>query len=242
MLLTSFFAGALLASSALQSTGDLTVALESQLAIEERLLTADQESLREVSEKLRQERRGLEEAEVAFDAAVRTASPDLAELDRLESTRAVARAAVGVLEERAAHLRRGLQERLRRRLELRTAVANSRRGDPRDPLSGDWTFSYVTPPISGTMSLRLDGVLLSGTYALADGRSGSLRGTFVNGRIRLERVDSKLGFDGTLEGTLDSTLGELKGAWTPNELASGGPGVSSWSARRAPLARGARQP
>ncbi|MCD4749558.1 MAG: hypothetical protein K8R59_09295, partial [Thermoanaerobaculales bacterium] len=63
-----------------------------------------------------------------------------------------------------------------------------------DRLSGTWKVVEEPGDREGLMYLLLDGTLVQGTYELDGGWSGSMRGTLVGDRIRLERIDSQLGF------------------------------------------------
>jgi hypothetical protein len=82
--------------------------------------------------------------------------------------------------------------------------------------------------------LQQQGTLVSGTYALSGGFSGSFRGTLVAGKVRLERIDSQIGFAAIFYGRL---LGQgrnlrLQGNWEATQLASGLPSNGNWSARK----------
>ena len=52
----------------------------------------------------------------------------------------------------------------------------------------------VEPGQEGVAHLNQRGTLVEGTYSLSGGFSGSFRGTFVAGKVRLERIDSQYGF------------------------------------------------
>jgi len=89
--------------------------------------------------------------------------------------------------------------------------------------------------IEGTAELRLDGTVIMGTYELEGGWYGSFKGTLVAGKVRLERIDSQLGFAAVFYGTLDA--GEpprLSGTWEGTNLAAGQPAGGSWLAERLP--------
>jgi hypothetical protein len=86
----------------------------------------------------------------------------------------------------------------------------------------------------GTLDLKLDGTLVGGSYQLSGGFKGSLRGTFINGTLRVERIDTQLGFVAVFTGRLSWRDGEkrLEGAWESTNLSSGMPASGSWVARR----------
>ena len=101
------------------------------------------------------------------------------------------------------------------------------------PLNGTWRL-VVEPGHDGLAYLQQQGTLVAGTYALSGGFSGSFRGTFVAGKVRLERIDSQIGFAaifyGRLVGRGDNV--RLQGNWEATQLASGLPSRGSWTASR----------
>ena len=105
-----------------------------------------------------------------------------------------------------------------------------------DEVSGTWSVGIEPGGMKGTFDLRLDGTLISGVYQLAGGWKGSLRGTFIGGNIRLERIDSQLGLAAVYTGRLVTREGErrIEGQWESTNLADGLPGSGTWVARREP--------
>ena len=103
-----------------------------------------------------------------------------------------------------------------------------------DPLTGTWKVVMEPGGQEGLMYLRLDGTLVQGTYRLSGDWSGSLRGTYVSGKVRLERIDSQIGFAATLYGRLvvrgDSA--RIEGNWEATQLSAGMPSGGSWAADR----------
>jgi hypothetical protein len=98
-------------------------------------------------------------------------------------------------------------------------------------LTGRWRLN-VQPDLEGTAYLVQQGTLVSGTYELTGGWSGSLRGTLVANKVRLERIDSQLGFAAIFYGELD-TSGEalvIQGRWEATQLATGMPSAGGWRA------------
>lgn len=106
-------------------------------------------------------------------------------------------------------------------------------GGPDAPLTGAWRF-VVEPGQEGLAYLQQLGTLVSGTYTLSGGFTGSFRGTFVAGKVRLERIDSQYGFAAIFYGRLvgRGPNSRLQGNWEATQLASGLPSAGSWSARR----------
>jgi len=90
--------------------------------------------------------------------------------------------------------------------------------------------------MKGTFDLRLDGSLATGVYQLSGGWRGSLRGTLIDGSVRLERIDSQQGFCAVYTGRLVARGNEkrLEGTWEATNLAAGMPAAGTWMGRREP--------
>lgn len=103
-----------------------------------------------------------------------------------------------------------------------------------DELSGRWQVAIEPGGLKGTFDLRLFGTLVSGVYDLAGGWKGSLRGTLVGNTVRLERIDSQLGFVAVYTGRLEIRGGErrIEGTWQATNLAAGLPSAGTWLAQR----------
>jgi len=103
-----------------------------------------------------------------------------------------------------------------------------------DPLSGTWRIVVEPGGQDGTLTLSLDGTLVTGTYSLAGGWSGSFRGTLVAEKVRLERIDSQIGFAAIFYGRLSIVGGSsrLEGTWEATQLATGLPASGTWVAER----------
>ena len=100
-------------------------------------------------------------------------------------------------------------------------------------LTGEWNLK-VQPGLTGSMYLVQQGTLISGTYELSGGWTGSLRGTLVADKIRLERIDSQLGFAAIFYGEVDleADPDAVRGRWEATQLATGLPSAGGWSASR----------
>lgn len=99
-------------------------------------------------------------------------------------------------------------------------------------LSGEWEVVWRPQNLRGTFYLDQSGTLVTGQYRLGPRRTGSLRGTFVGNKIRLERVDSERGRDAELEGYLSSDGSRIEGTWQAFEMVQGGLPRGQWVARR----------
>jgi len=101
------------------------------------------------------------------------------------------------------------------------------------PLNGAWRL-VVEPGQEGVARFQQQGTLVTGTYSLSGGFSGSFRGTFVARKIRLERIDSQFGFAAIFYGRLvgRGENARVQGNWEATQLASGLPSMGSWTATR----------
>jgi len=84
----------------------------------------------------------------------------------------------------------------------------------------------------GTFSLRQSGTLVSGTYELAGGWTGSVQGTLVKRKVFLVRIDSELGKSMELEGFLSIDGSKIKGTWLNYALSGGEGSTGEWSATK----------
>jgi hypothetical protein len=106
-------------------------------------------------------------------------------------------------------------------------------GGPDAPLTGSWQF-MVEPGQEGVAYIQQQGTLVTGTYSLSGGFTGSFRGTFVAGKVRLARIDSQFGFAAIFYGRLvgRGRGARLQGNWEATQLTSGLPSMGSWTATR----------
>ncbi len=140
-----------------------------------------------------------------------------------------------VAEERKLLERIEERQRRIRLLEERLAALQNRVQEDAGPLAGRWDIVLLPLQQRGTLVLSQSGTLVSGTYQLDGGWSGSLQGTLVNRKVHLERIDSKLGRSAEFEGYLSGDGSRVRGTWRSYELAEQDPASGQWSAvRRAP--------
>lgn len=206
-----------------------------QLELEKRLLSAE----------LSQLERGQEQLRLACDRMLRLAD------DLLRAQRDGEDAAT--LSSRSADLRRAEAEvaalisgaqQLRATVVARRAVIEQLAAEVKrleealqstgDDLTGRWQVAIEPGGLRGTFDLRLFGTLVSGVYELSGGWKGSLRGTLVGNVVRLERIDSQLGFVAVYTGRLEVRGGErrIEGTWQATNLAAGLPSAGTWLAQR----------
>jgi hypothetical protein len=160
-------------------------------------------------------------------------------LDSIRLREADLRAAESELMMHIRHSQQLRREMIAGRLRIAELQAEVERlestvGSSDDPVSGPWRLVVEPGGQEGYMSLVLDGTLVQGTYQLAGGWTGSLRGTLVAGKLRLERIDSQIGFSSVFYARLIGSGEEarLEGTWDATQLATGMPSSGSWVAER----------
>ena len=95
-----------------------------------------------------------------------------------------------------------------------------------------WEVRWFPAGVTGTFTIDQSGTLVTGQYALRPIGSGSLQGTFVSGKLYLQRIDRQRGRDAELEGYLDPDGSQIRGTWQSYELVQGGIPHGQWVARR----------
>lgn len=121
------------------------------------------------------------------------------------------------------------------RLELfdqQVEILEAREDDVEGLLTGDWELVLMPSGQRGAASLQQTGALVSGTYRLEGGWTGSLQGTLVNRKVFLIRIDSRLGKSMELEGFLAADGKRIRGSWLNYELAGGDGATGQWTAER----------
>ncbi|GEM_PF-1302387 len=193
--------------------------------------------------------RGYRSAAIARSAALAEYQRALSELDRqvvrpdeitverLESLeedrdRLAARwvAAQRETERRLADLRQLLLEQTS--IHRRVADLRARLPIEQETLTGVWEVSWFPAGITGTFYLDQSGTLVTGQYRLGPIGSGSLQGTFVSGKLNLQRIDAERGRDAELTGLFDPDGKRIRGTWQAYELVQGGLPQGQWVARR----------
>jgi len=199
-----------------------------ELRLEERLLSLDLLNYNQTRDRERQA--GLHVAEVLnrLDQTLASDSVSLGTLESLHDELAVARGAAHAAEDKLNLQIEKLQERLRRIALLEGDTGAPAR--PADAVSGRWRVTILPMSSTATFDFRLDGTVINGTYKIDGGTSGSFRGTFAAGNLRLQRIDAQGGTDSVWLGTVAN--GRITGTWTANELAAGQPTQGNWTAVR----------
>lgn len=99
-------------------------------------------------------------------------------------------------------------------------------------LEGSWTLTILPMGARGQVSMAQSGTLVQGEYVMESGLTGNLQGTFINGQVTLERIDSKYGKMGRLEGQLMKDEDRIQGSWYSYDLQSGNPLTGSFVLER----------
>lgn len=204
--------------------------IQVQLRLERKLLALDLASYREARDRERRIRAQVEESSTRMDTALQGESLTLGSLEALHDDLVATQAAVTIAFDRVEEQLRRLEDRMRRISFLEGEIGL--RSVQSDPVTGRWDIRILPQDAPAVFDLRLDGTVVSGEYEIAGILTGSFRGTYSGGRVRLERIDSRGGFDAIFEGTLDPGTGRVRGSWSANELASGQPARGDWSGAR----------
>jgi hypothetical protein len=228
---------AAISSGSLSASPEAEQILRTELEIERSLLLADLEEYTEARRREVQARERALDLSSRIDGILdqeRISAEDLAQLSRLEGSLLAAQGMAESASLQAHDARIRLRERWRRILRYEEAAGSLGQDleQGRDPLSGRWSVQVLPSGQEGLFVLRLDGTLVQGAYLLDGGYSGSLRGTYVARRLRLERVDSEQGFDLVYEGRVQESAGEIQGTWKATLLNAAGPAGGTWTASR----------
>lgn len=114
----------------------------------------------------------------------------------------------------------------------RVASLRGRVPQRREPLTGTWEVTWMPAGHTGTFFLDQSGTLVTGQYKLGPAGSGSVQGTFVGGKLFLQRIDAQRGRDAEIEGVLDPDGTRIRGTWQNYEMVHGGLPRGTWTARR----------
>ncbi|MBP7146194.1 MAG: hypothetical protein KBD01_01530 [Acidobacteria bacterium] len=218
-----------------QRAASVLAGLEERTRVVQEILADAARAYRQTAMERAAAQQELNTAEEALDReSVRPREATAQRLDELQKealqARARAQATREQLDARLADLRRLLQER--DALARRIAEVRARLPEHRELLTGVWEVSWMPAGTTGTFYLDQSGTLVTGQYRLGINGSGSLQGTFVGGKLFLQRIDAQRGRDAELEGLLDPDGSRLRGTWQAYELVQGGLPRGQWVARR----------
>jgi hypothetical protein len=224
--LTGLVVGILAGAALLADASD---AVKAELARERRRQVSDARSLSDTSRRLETALNQLAAASRSVaEAAARTdVPPD--EIARREDAVSESEQEVRALLEKRRLLADRLVERRRTIIALEAELQTKK---PADAVSGRWAVTLDPGALRGVFRMTLDGAIVTGDYTLDGGYSGSLRGTLVSDRLRLERVDSTLGFSTIYYGRLAKDSASIAGTWEATTFGSGSASSGVWKAVR----------
>jgi hypothetical protein len=229
-MLRRILAGALLAlwSGALPAA-DASDAVKAELARERRRLSSDSKTLADVSRRLEIALTQLASASRAVSEAAAKSDSGADEIAHREDAVSESEQEVRALLEKRRLVAERVVERRRSIAALETELQTKK---PADAVSGRWSVLLDPGAQRGVFRMTLEGTIVSGEYTLDGGFSGSLRGTLVSDRLRLERVDSSLGFSAIFYGRVARDGTSIAGTWEATTFGSGAVGAGIWRAVR----------
>jgi hypothetical protein len=233
-LLILTLAGIAGAQEAAAPSAAVSAQIETELRLERKLLALDLAAYREARGVEQRTREQVAQSVGRLDQALNGDSLALGTLETSHLDLSSSRAAAQIAADRVEWQLQRIEDRLRR-IGFLEGESGIRAAAPRDPLTGRWNATVLPQNQTGTFDLTLNGTLVSGSYSLTggvSGSSGSFRGTYTDNHLRLERIDAHRGADSIYLGTVDPATGRLSGTWTANDLASGQPARGDWSATR----------
>jgi len=204
-------------------------AARAELSRERKRLVSDSRSLADVSRRLESALTQLASSSHAVAEVAGRSDVSLEEISRREDALADTEQEVRALLDRRRLLADRAIERRRSIAALEAELANRR---PSDAISGRWSVLVDPGEQKGIFRMTLDGTIVSGEYTLEGGYSGSLRGTLVDDRLRLERVDSRLGFSTIYYGRVAREGPTIAGTWETTTFGGGAPESGHWKAVR----------
>lgn len=219
-----------------QTAAPASAALEESLAIESRLLEGDVSRHEQLAARRNQANLRLQNLHITLDHVIRQdEDASILEIETLirdieitEGEREQILAAQTVAVDR-------LLDRLRRIQVIQDRLGKARESTVADAgrLTGKWDVVFMPLDMRGVFELTQSGTLVSGTYRLDGGWTGSLQGTLVNRKVYLIRIDSKLGRSMEIEGILAPDDAIIRGTWMNYDLAAQDGAQGQWTATRA---------
>jgi hypothetical protein len=210
-------------------------ALRVQMEVEQKLLDDALLKYQRIAQQRESARGRLRQLYDELDDMVSGKTPSTPEeLDQREAAVGRAEQELEALTLQARDLRIRIRDAQERIQLLQDRSGKLKRNLPSDneALTGTWDVTYLPNNDKGSFTLRQSGTIVAGEYSLEGGWRGSLQGTFVNGKILLHRIDSKLGHSQDLEGTIAPDGKTLRGRWQ-NFILSGGQATSGdWVAQK----------
>jgi hypothetical protein len=207
--------------------------LESEIKLERKLLDGDMSNLSFAYRSWSRSVARVSELQDALIAATRTDKSTAQAIDDLVQQIASEMALAASYQNQIQILNERILNR-RQRIEVMDdeRLASIVQEEAEDPVSGEWEVTIAPMDLTGKFVLSLSGTLISGTYQLSGGWKGSLKGTLVGNRVRLERIDAEQGFMAVYYGKLDKETLTVQGTWESTLFTTGGPMGGNWIARK----------
>jgi hypothetical protein len=223
------------AQTPIVEAGEAGEAISATLEVERTLLAEDLEAHARIAADRERVLTQLLELHEALDAALRSETPEAAAtvedlMTRLE--RAERERTDQLVRERMFVDR--IYERMRRiqLLEEQLLILQGKHRATRGALEGTWTVTLMPNNQRGVFRFKQSGAMVTGTYELEGGFTGSLQGTLVDRKVRVVRIDSKLGRYMELEGFISADGKRVRGSWLSYDHSGSTPPTGSWSATR----------
>lgn len=223
------------AGPAVGAGGDAALAVAETIAVERALIEEDRESHRRLLARRVQLEARLGDLYLSLEQLLADGA-ELSPEELVELTRQIddtERDRSQVLAQQRALLEQ-VKERVRRirALEERLGIIREKEREDAGPLEGSWEVVFLPAEQRGVLQLRQTGTLVTGTYELEGGWSGSLQGTLVNRKVYLIRIDSQLGRSMEMEGVLSVEGDRIRGSWLNYDLSAEGGAEGQWTASR----------
>lgn len=218
-----------------QLFGDLTLSklLDSEIKLEKRLLETDLSNLNYLYNNWRSKVAAVSELQTSLVNALQMEGANPVAIEGLLQQISVELALAQSYGSQIQLLNERIWAR-QKRIEIMENEKNESKAkeEEQDPLSGEWQVQIMPQDLKGKFILKLSGTLISGTYELSGGWKGSLKGTLVGNRIRLERIDAEQGYVAIYYGKVDLENFTISGTWESTLFTTGGPISGNWSGRK----------
>jgi len=224
------------AQSNSNAAGETAATILAIANLEQALLESDRQQFENLARQRADSEARIDGLRQSLDEAMRDVNePDYRRIDLLLDQLIRARANRDVLLKAEREVVRRVTDHLER-LELLGQQLDTQRAatetEERGSLTGPWDLVLMPAQQRGACMLRQTGAVITGTYQLEGGWTGSLQGTLVNRKVFLVRIDSQLGKSMELEGYLSSDGKRIRGSWLSYELAGSEGSTGQWSAQR----------
>ncbi len=209
------------------ATTALAQSLESMQAMEARLLERRLKEYGEADKRARAAENLYRETRQRLSAVLGDSSVSLDQLRELEAETSLARERAYLRDKESTDLRREIYSHLERIDEFAREIDGL---GPR--LSGEWQIDFGKDYGSGTVTFRMSGERVDGTYRLSNGATGPIRGEIIARSVSLVRYGPGGNSQLQLRGSMSADGQSMSGEWISQELAEGRNSIGSWAARR----------